>query len=65
MTLDTEYMSSLVRQQSSPSEDFSAYCEAEFERRQNSGKEFDEEGYREAMEMVLKKLVMMEEEGVA
>ena len=65
MSLDTEYMTSLVRQQSSPSADFAAYCEAEFERRLNSGKEFDEAGYREAMEMVLKKLVMMEEEGVA
>lgn len=65
MSLDTEYMTSLVRQQSSPSEDFTAYCEAEFERRLNSGEEFDEAGYREAMDMILKKLVMMEQEGLA
>ena len=65
MSLDTEYMTSLVRQQSSPSEDFTAYCEAEFERRLNSGKDFDEAGYREAMDMVLKKLRLMEEEGIA
>lgn len=45
------------------SEEFVAYCEAEFERRLNSGAEFDEAGYREAMEMALLKLRILEEEG--
>lgn len=49
----------------SPSEKFSAYCEAEFERRRNSGEAFDEADYREAMEMVLVKLRALEEEGYA
>ncbi len=39
-----------------PVEEFSAYCEGEFERRRNSGEAFDEEGYREAMQMALQKL---------
>ncbi len=47
------------------SEEFRKYCEAEFERRLNSGGAFDTEPYREAMEMVLKRLRQLEEEGVA
>ena len=39
-----------------PVEEFSAYCEGEFERRRNSGETFDEEGYREAMQLALNKL---------
>lgn len=39
-----------------PVEEFSAYCEGEFERRRNSGEPFDEESYREAMKMALQKL---------
>ncbi len=46
-----------------PSEDFAAYCEAEFERRLNSGEAFDEKAYRKAMAMVLERLVRLEEEG--
>lgn len=46
-----------------PSEDFSAYCEAEFERRLNSGESFDEAPYRKAMAMVLDRLLRLEEEG--
>ncbi|MCB1790339.1 MAG: hypothetical protein KDJ24_08575 [Gammaproteobacteria bacterium] len=46
-----------------PSEEFSAYCEAEFERRLNSGESFDEASYRKAMAMVLDRLVRREEEG--
>ena len=48
-----------------PSLEFAAYCEAEFERRRNSGGEFDETGYQEAMEMVLTKLHRLEEAGLA
>jgi hypothetical protein len=46
-----------------PSEEFSAYCEAEFERRLNSGEVFDEPQYRKAMAMVLDRLTRLEYEG--
>lgn len=46
-----------------PSEEFSAYCEAEFERRLNSGETFDETLYRKAMAMVLDRLTRLEDEG--
>ena len=46
-----------------PSEEFAAYCEAEFERRLNSGESFDEPLYRKAMAMVLERLTKREEEG--
>lgn len=44
-------------------EDFTAYCEAEFERRRNSGEAFDEAAYREAMELTLARLRTLSEEG--
>ena len=47
------------------SEVFRKYCEAEFERRANTGDDFDEAPYREAMEMVLKRLRHLEAEGLA
>ncbi len=46
-----------------PSEEFSAYCEAEFERRLNSGEKFQEARYRKAMTMVLDRLIQMERKG--
>jgi len=45
-----------------PSEEFAAYCEAEFERRLNSGETFQEARYRKAMAMVLDRLIQMERE---
>lgn len=48
-----------------PSEEFIAYCEAEFERRLNSGDDFDEAPYRKAMTMVLDRLTRLEEESRA
>ena len=48
-----------------PSRDFIEYCEAEFERRRNSGSHFAEDEYREAMEMTLRRLRALEEEGYA
>ena len=48
-----------------PSEEFVRYCEAEFERRMNSGEAFDVTEYRVAMEMVTAKLKLLEAEGVA
>lgn len=46
-----------------PSEEFAAYCEAEFERRLNSGEAFNEAPYRRAMTMVLDRLTRLETEG--
>ncbi len=46
-----------------PSEDFAAYCEAEFDRRLNSGEPFNQAQYRKAMDMVLDRLVRLETEG--
>ena len=48
-----------------PSQIFAAFCEAEFERRKNTGEQFDEGSYREAMAMTVRKLKALEEEGYA
>ena len=45
-----------------PAKDFAEFCDAEFERRRNSDAPFDEESYREAMELVLRKLAHPAEE---
>jgi len=45
------------------SEEFLAYCEAERERRINSGEEFDEASFNQAMDLVLRKLKVLEDEG--
>lgn len=47
-----------------PSQAFEDYCNAEFERRRNSGDEFDEASYQVAMEMALTKLRILEDEGL-
>jgi hypothetical protein len=44
-----------------PAQEFSAYCEAEFERRRNGDAPFDETAYREAMELALGKLQALSE----
>jgi len=49
----------------SPSREFAAYCESEFERRLNSGVDFDEYQYRKSMKLVLDKLARLESEGQA
>jgi hypothetical protein len=46
-----------------PSDEFSAYCEAEFERRLNSGEVFDEAAFRAAKQLVFERLVALEQEG--
>lgn len=65
MVLETDFMKLPVGSQVIPSQEFAAYCEAEFERRANSGQPFDEAGYREAMEMVKRALEILEAEGKA
>jgi len=47
-----------------PSEEFTAYCAGEFVRRRNADAPFDEFAYQEAMEMVVKKLHQLEEQGL-
>ena len=39
-----------------PARDFADFCEAEFERRRNTDAPYDEDAYREAMGIVLRKL---------
>ncbi|HDY83027.1 MAG TPA: hypothetical protein ENH48_08760 [Halieaceae bacterium] len=65
MPLDDELAPHPALRQKAISEEFVVYCEAEFERRLNSGEEFDETAYREAMEMALTRLRQLEEEGLA
>ena len=65
MSLDNDYPPLPSERQAPPSVEFAAYCEAEFDRRLNSGDDFDAAAYQEAMEMVMKKLVLLEEEGLA
>ena len=65
MSLDNDYPPLPSVRQAPPSEEFAAYCKAEFERRLNSGDEFDEAAYQEALEMAMKKLLLLEEEGLA
>lgn len=48
-----------------PSEDFVLYCEAEFERRLNSGDDFDGETYQQVMEEITGKLKALETEETA
>ncbi|MEJ2590307.1 MAG: nodulation protein E [Candidatus Thiodiazotropha sp.] len=43
--------------------EFLAYCEAERERRKNSGEAFDEAAFDQAVEMVLSKLRVLADEG--
>lgn len=65
MALETDFLKLPVGAQIIPSKEFAAYCEAEFERRLNSGEEFDVAAYRDAMEMVVKRLELLQAEGIA
>jgi hypothetical protein len=51
------------KESSTPSQEFALFCEAEFERRLNSGSDFDEQRYRRAMGLVVEKLQRLEDEG--
>ena len=65
MALETDFIKLPVGTQVIPSVEFAVYCEAEFERRLNSGEDFDVAAYREAMELVMTKLRLLEAEGMA
>ena len=65
MALETDFIKLPPGTKVIPSEEFALYCEAEFERRLNSGEDFDESAYREAMEQVMTKLMLLEAESTA
>ncbi len=45
-----------------PLQDFLAFCEAELERRRDTGEQFDEAAYKEAMDLVVRKFQALEVE---
>ena len=47
-----------------PSKDFFEYCTDESARRRDSGDEFEESVFQEALDLVLRRLQHLEEEGV-
>ena len=65
MAMETDFMRLPVGTQVIPSEEFVLYCEAEFERKLNSGEDFDVTAYREAMDLVMTRLKLLEAEGMA
>ena len=65
MALETDVIKLPLGTKVIPSKEFALYCEAEFERRLNSGEDFDVSAYREAMELVMTKLKLLEAEGMA
>lgn len=48
-----------------PSEQFAEYCAAEREHRRNAGEGFDEALFQEAVNLVVRKLQMLQDEGRA
>ncbi|WP_052199396.1 hypothetical protein [endosymbiont of unidentified scaly snail isolate Monju] len=62
---DSEIPNSGEISPNTPAAEFAAWCEAEFERRRNSGDDFDEEHYHKAMQLVIERLQRLEDEGRA
>jgi len=48
-----------------PVKDFEVFCEAELDRRRNSGEAFDETLFEEAVDLVTRRLKALEERGQA
>lgn len=48
-----------------PSEQFAEYCAAELEHRRNAGEGFDEALFQQAVDLVVRKLQTLEDEGRA
>ena len=65
MALETDFIKLPAGMKVIPSEEFALYCEAEFERRLNSGEDFDVAAYQEAMDLVMTKLKLLEAESMA
>jgi len=62
MTSDTSIKPLSTSDFSRPSKGFMLYCEQELERRKNSGEEFDEVAFLEAMQLTIARLEMLEDE---
>lgn len=65
MSLDIDLTAHTTGMQTPHSEEFALYCEAELEKRLNSGEKFDVAVYREAIELVMTKLKALEAEEIA
>ena len=65
MSLSDQAASSNTEDLGVSAREFLAYCDAERERRLNSGEDFDQQRFDEAVEMVLRKLRALAEEGWA
>ena len=63
MSLSDQATGSTTEDVGASAREFSAYCNAERERRRNSGETFDEKAFDEAVEMVMRKLRILAEEG--
>ena len=62
MTSDTDIKPLSTSDITKPSTGFSNFCLEELERRRNSGEEFDEQAFIEAMELTVARLVLLEDE---
>jgi hypothetical protein len=62
MTSETSFKPLSTSDLTRPSSGFEHYCEAELERRKNSGEEFDEAAFLEAVELTVARLRMLEDE---
>lgn len=63
MSLSDQATGSTTEDPGASAREFSAYCNAERERRRNSGETFDEKVFDEAVETVMRKLRILAEEG--
>lgn len=63
MSLSDQTPSSTMDDPGASAKEFLAYSDAERERRLNSGEAFDQQAFDEAVELVLRKLRALAEEG--
>jgi hypothetical protein len=63
MSLSEQTTDQAVEGLGASAREFLAYCNAERERRLNSGEAFDQEAFDQAIEMVLGKLRVLADEG--
>ncbi len=63
MSLSDQATGSNLEDAGTSAREFLSYCEAERARRLNSGEEFDNEAFDEAVEKVMRKLRLLAEEG--
>ncbi len=62
MTADNSIKPLSTSDLSRPSSAFMRFCEEELERRKNSGEDFDEVTFLEAMQLTMNRLEMLEDE---